>query len=180
VALVDDCDHTELSRFKWSAVKIGHTYYAQRHIHGANGKRTTIYLHRVILGLTGSKVLCDHINGEGLDNRRSNLRIASRAQNNVNKRPQEGGTSKWKGVCFDKGNGKWRTQIGIDGKTTHLGYFHEELAAAAAYDRAAIKFFGEFAKTNFVPSPRILSLEVVTQPDGALQVGLKITEELAA
>jgi hypothetical protein len=94
-------------------------------------------------------VFVDHINGNGLDNRKSNLRICTHQQNCENSRKRKKSFSKYKGVYWSKNAKKWVAQITIDGKSKHLGYFELEEDAAAAYDKAAVKYFGEFACLNF-------------------------------
>jgi hypothetical protein len=92
----------------------------------------------------GEKMI-DHINGDPADNRICNLRLAKSVDNARNRRKLEGATSSYKGVSWYKRKRKWVAQIGIDGRSTHLGYFHDELAAHMAYCEAAQKYFGEFA-----------------------------------
>jgi len=115
-----------------------------------NGKRKTrhLYLHRVIMNLDKSSLRVDHINGNGLDNRKANLRLATQAQNCQNCIGRKG-TSRYKGVSFDKSTGKWVAQIQVNKRKQHLGSFVDEIDAARRYDKAAVECFGEFAKTNF-------------------------------
>lgn len=106
-------------------------------------------MHRLILGLQlGDKRECDHRDGNGLNNQRSNLRVCTRAQNNRSGRKLRGGTSKYKGVCWHRHRHKWMSYIRLNGKQTFLGYFNLEADAARTYDVAALKYFGEFALTN--------------------------------
>ena len=86
--------------------------------------------------------------GDGLDNRRCNLRVCTRSQNNMNERPR-GGTSEFKGVSWDNAISKWRPRIKHNGKQCYLGIFTDEIDAALAYDEAARIYFGPFARANF-------------------------------
>jgi len=145
VALVDSCDYDELSKYKWHANKSTHTSYAQTNGVKENGLYTKKYMHRIILGLKKGEV-CDHINGDGLDNRRSNLRRATVSQNAVNKRPH--GSSKFKGVSWSKKDKRYVTYLQKEGVPTYLGSYTNEIDAAAAYNRAAIAVHGEFVRLN--------------------------------
>ena len=145
IVLVDDEDFEYLSQWKWHLLRQKEPYaqYAIRHI-WRNGKRTTISMHRQILE-TPKGMVSDHINGNGLDNRRENLRICSQSNNSMNRKPQKG-TSLYKGVTAD-GN-KWTARIKTLGKIYNLGTFNSEIEAARTYDSAAKKMFGEFARIN--------------------------------
>ena len=142
VALVDDADYDALMVRSWCYDK----GYAWAKIDGRKQS-----MHRWLLG--GPEGLeIDHINSNGCDNRRQNLRTATRAQNNHNRHrfPKNKRTSRFKGVCFhNKKDPPWRAQMTIDNKTVHIGYYDTEEKAARAYDAAAKKQFGEFAKPNF-------------------------------
>ena len=141
VALVDDADYDALSAVKWCSKKDGHTTYAISSIEGR-----TVLIHRLITAAPQG-VEVDHINGDGLDNRRDNLRLCSRKENQRNRRVQAH-SSQYKGVTWHTSHGKWRSQITIDGRNKHLGYFTAEIDAAHAYDEASVKYFGEFARGN--------------------------------
>ena len=145
VALVDDGDYDLVSRFKWLAAKAPRTWYARRVDYGA-GRKKNESMHRLILNAPPDKIV-DHINGNGLDNRRENLRLATKIQNNCNTRLRRDNRSGYKGV---KRNAlRWIARIRIDRKLIHLGSFATKEDAARAYDNAARQHFGEFAKLNF-------------------------------
>jgi hypothetical protein len=145
VAIVDDEDFEELNKVKWYAYKGGRTFYAVRSpIRG----KPVIRMHRVLLP---EARFVDHIDHDGLNNTRANLRAATSAQNSANSRkPQKPGHSKFKGVTKHP-HGKWQAQIKADGKYRYLGLFDTEEAAAKAYDDAAHRLFGEFACANDRP-----------------------------
>jgi hypothetical protein len=109
----------------------------------------SVYLHQILLE-TFCDTEIDHINGDKMDNRRCNLRFATHAQNNQNKGLRRDSTTGYKGVCFDKRSGKYIAYINANGKRTYLGYFKDKLSAAYAYDAAALKLHGEYARPNFM------------------------------
>ncbi len=148
-AIVDPEDFEELNAYKWHAAKGGHTFYAIRSIYN-KGHITTVKMHRQIINPPDGRVV-DHKNHEGLDNRKANLRPATRAQNcwNSINLPKKD-SSRYRGVRRDKDGDKWRAVISVNGKHVHLGYFTDENEAAKAYDAAAKKYRGEFAVLNFV------------------------------
>jgi len=148
-ALVDDDMYDELNQFKWQAGKQQNNFYARRGVWN-NKKCTTIRMHRHILKLTDSKIKCDHINHNSLDNQTLNLRACTNAENLRNSKSRVGSSSKYKGVSFYKPLNKWRAQIMADDKVTHLGYFKYELEAAQEYDKAAKKYHKEFAVINLI------------------------------
>ena len=94
-------------------------------------------------------MVVDHIDGNSLNNRRSNLRICTPRQNTANRAKTRNGTSRFKGVHFCTRDRKWRAQIGVDGARRFIGDFDDEVEAARAYDRKAAELFGEFAYLNF-------------------------------
>jgi len=145
-ALIDDDDYELVSRYKWYVQKVCYCYYAIAHSKTVNGKRTTLRMHRLITGVNiGTQV--DHINHDGLDNTRGNLRTCTQSENQQNKRSKNG-TSKYKGVHLRNGSKKWRSSIRVSKKLIDLGCFTSETEAAIAYNTAAIKYFGEFACLN--------------------------------
>ena len=147
VAIVDDEDFEYLNQFKWCAAKLSGIFYAVRNA-PKDGKRYQQLMHRVINKTPDSKQT-DHINGNGLDNRKSNLRTATTRQNKQNCASQKNTTSKHKGISWQASRNKWFVQIRIDtGKDVFLGRYSDETEAAKAYNIAAAKYFGEFAKLN--------------------------------
>jgi hypothetical protein len=107
-------------------------------------------MHRIIAAADDDTCI-DHINGDGLDNRRANLRPATRAQNAANRRPRAGGSSRFKGVHWSKADNRWVARIHSGGRDITLGRFLGEYDAARAYNRAAVRVYGEFAYLNPVP-----------------------------
>jgi hypothetical protein len=149
VALVDDEDFEELSKYSWHAVwnKTGNKFYAQ-HNYRVKNKTKTLRMHRLILGLTDPKIQCDHKDGNGLNNQRENLRKATNRQNQMNQKKRLNCSSKYTGVSWSTEKRKWRSYIRIDDKYKYLGYFDDEIEAAKAYNEAAEKRSGEFANLN--------------------------------
>ncbi len=144
MAMVSNLDFDRVNALKWNARKDTKNgrWYAER----ANG----VKMHRFILGLKmGDGTVVDHINGDGLDNRRENIRICSQSQNNRNRLPNKNSTSRFKGVSFKTEKGKWQAQISIEHKGIFIGYYDTEVEAAKAYDNAARKYHKEFAYLNF-------------------------------
>lgn len=147
VAIVDAADYEWLNQWKWSASENrSGTWYARRSL-GTRDEQHTLMMHRAILNVQ-SKLHVDHINGNGLDNRRFNLRLCTPAQNQYNRGICANNTSGFKGVYWVKGHEKWQAQIHVNGKHYHLGFFDTAEAAAYAYDTAALELHGEFAKLN--------------------------------
>lgn len=145
-AVIDAADYDRVSKSIWSVSRAKWTNYACRAVK-RGGKNVMIQMHREIMEpKEGQQV--DHINHNGLDNRRQNLRLCSNCQNSRNTRSRPG-TSVFKGVCFDKASRNWTAQITVNGKKKHLGNFREEVDAALAYDKAAKANFGAFSILNF-------------------------------
>lgn len=146
VALVDDEDYEYATRFKWVAHRAWGTWYCERTT-TINGRDVSFKLHRVLMNAPkGLEV--DHRNGDGLDNRRQNLRLATRIQNGFNRRKPKNNTSGYKGVTSAYG-GKWEASVSANKIRHHLGVHLTPEDAARAYDRAAKQLHGEFARLNF-------------------------------
>lgn len=149
VALVDDADVPLVSAHRWSLHTGGYAMSAVR----SGGSRRTIYMHRLIVGAPpgrerGDWIEVDHINGQKLDNRRANLRLARRRDNVVNKLSPNRRSGKFRGVERTRG-GLWRARIYRNGCLHHIGVFDTAENAARAYDAAAQTYFGCFAQLNF-------------------------------
>jgi hypothetical protein len=150
IALVDDEDYERINKHKWAALKKPNTYYARRTLSGGFPEQRHIKMHREIMGLLSADgMVVDHINGNGLDNRKINLRVCTQFQNMRNVPKQPGKSSIYKGVYWRKERHKWQVRIKINGKRIRLGHFDDEIKAARIYDEAANKYFGEFARLNF-------------------------------
>jgi len=148
VALVDDEDFDELNKFKWFARRDpkNDVWYAERH-KTFDGEQKTIRMPHQITDFKYRMV--DHINHNGLDNRRCNLRPCNYSQNNKNHRKRKDNTSGLIGVGWNKHVKKWRARIAKDKKKIFLGYFNDKEEAGRAVDKKALELFGEFAVLNF-------------------------------
>lgn len=150
-AIVDDEDYDKINSWKWYAHKDhkNGNFYAYRNETYASGKRKSVFMHREIF-CTSSEMKIDHINGNGLDNRKENLRECNSSQNGANIQiGRRNNKSGYKGVCFKNRPKKWVAQITYRKKVYALGYYDNPIDAAKAYDKAAIRLHGEFAITNF-------------------------------
>lgn len=146
-AIVDDADFDWLSQWKWYAqVNESGGFYAARR----ESRTKLIYMHRLI-NKTADGFVTDHRDGNGLNNRRGNLRTATQLQNMMNRRGKKRGTSKFKGVCLSVGSNKskvWAASIRIEGKLKFLGRFATEEEAGAAYAAAAKTHYGDFSNAQ--------------------------------
>ena len=151
IAIIDAID-SDLTEYRWSAGlngRDGAKAYAKRNHLVGETQRNVLHMHRVIVSRILGRALektdiCDHVNGNTLDNRRCNLRIATASQNIMNRPPRSGTASGLKGVSFDKRYGTWRASIKANGKTRHLGSFRDPHEAHAAYMAVARELHGEF------------------------------------
>lgn len=147
---IDDEDAALLTSRRWYAVRRGSRLYAESASH------PQILMHRLILGEACKGSVVDHINGDGLDNRRVNLRVCTQRENARNRLAVRG----LRGVSWRPAYGTWRARIMVDRKEIHLGSFETEREAAHAYNAAASEHFGKFAKLNiFGPAPAAESSE---------------------
>ncbi len=145
VAMVDDADFEQVNRYRWCLSKDVRSSYAMRR-RGNTRER----MHRFILGLSsGNGLEVDHIDDNGLNNQKSNLRICSRSENKRRARKRSDSQSPYKGVRPPRKGHRWEASIEAKGKRLHLGSFTTAEEAAHAYDRVAIKLFGKFARLNF-------------------------------
>ena len=141
-ATVDARDYRRLARDRWFAVRQEGRYYARRNTEGG-----VAYMHREIMRAPAGMVV-DHRNNNGTSNCRANLRVCTQQENSYNSRPH-GSTSRFKGVSYIADLNVWQAAICTEHKTWPIGYFDDEIEAAKAYDREALRRFGPFAWLNF-------------------------------
>lgn len=152
VTTIDDKDESLVSGYKWYAdfdKKLG-KYYAKTTIR-VNGKRVSLRLHRLIKDAQVGEVV-DHINGDTLDNRSSNLRKCTQSDNVKNRSINKNSGSGYKGVVWHSQAKKWQSRISFKKKYLSLGLFEDKKQAALAYNEAAKTYYGEFAKFNLITS----------------------------
>jgi hypothetical protein len=149
-AKVDPADYKRLRRYEWFSIKGTGNFYAARRVKGTKGARfSIIYMHRELIEVRDG-LLVDHVNQDSMDNRRTNLRAATRAQNVRNRKKfAKSSGSEYKGIYWDRNQKRWIARIMLERKKIYLGCFRNEVEAARAYDRAARKYHGEFASLNF-------------------------------
>jgi hypothetical protein len=150
-AVVDDEDYERVNMYSWYAHKDKKrgTFYASRGARKNEGKKTTIRMHNEVMGKLMPGMEIDHKSGDGLDNRRKNLRVCTHSQNTANKRKGVSNRSGFKGVSWHAGANKWESSIRRNNKEKYLGHFNCVVKAAQAYDAAAVDIFGEYACLNF-------------------------------
>jgi hypothetical protein len=145
-AIVDDEDFEYLNQWKWYAKHNKYTYYAMRD-ERINKIKNTVRMHRLILDVPQG-LFIDHINHNGFDNRKENLRICTHSQNSMNCKKRENSFSIYKGVTFNKILNNWRATITLNNKQIQIGGFSIAEEAAMAYNQKAVELFGEFAYLN--------------------------------
>jgi len=144
ITIVDDEDYEYLNQWKWYLLKSHTNYYA---IRTQRPENKLLQLHRIVMKAKKGEII-DHINGNKLDNRKSNLRICTQAQNNQNRKISKLNKSGYNGVSWSIRNKKWVAQIACENKKIHIGYYIDPIDAAKAFNNAAQKYHGEFAKLN--------------------------------
>lgn len=146
VATVDDDDFDRIAAHKWTLSKAGSTFYALTSVCLARGKHVTVYMHRMVMNYSGP-LMIDHANRDGLDNRRKNLRTATRGQNSMNRGPKKRGISRFVGVSRQDGENRAKPWFATVARK-RIGYFATEEEAAVARDRAALAVYGDFVRSN--------------------------------
>lgn len=149
IALIDDEDAARVLQFKWEYMLNARSKrgYAKRKVK-RNGKNHSVYLHRFLLNAPPG-IQVDHINGNGLDNQKSNLRLATHGQNQFNSRKRVDSQNKYKGIYHDNQRGTYVARLKAKGYDISLGGFKTAIEAARAYDELARAYHGEFARLNF-------------------------------
>jgi len=160
VAIVDAEDYERLNEDKWYAIKTPYTYYA-----GRTSRRKHIRMHREIMRAP-RHLVCDHRDHNGLDNRKSNLRLCTQGQNLQNRRGSRGKTSRHKGVYYCRRDKVFGASICLNSKRYRLGYFKNEDDVGRAYDKKVIELFGEFAFLNFPDLATVAVAKAVADQGG--------------
>lgn len=162
-ALVDDEDYEFLMQWKWQAHndlpkkyrgnEIDRWYVWRSQWNKQTKQQDIIRMHRLIMSAPKDKIV-DHIDGNGLNNVRTNLRLCTQAENNRNRRKFvcSSNRSKFKGVTFEKRSNRspWKARIKVNGKDLYLGHFASQSDAARAYNIAAMKYHGIYANLNII------------------------------
>lgn len=149
---VDDEDYYWLSQWNWCTAKIKNKVYVRRSKKKGvlkSGVKYEVFLHRVVMKCTDSNLVVDHIDNNSLNNKKSNLRICTKAENNRNTSSHKNSTSKYLGVTYDKTRKKWNAQLMVNGKRVLTKRYTTEIEAAKAYDIAAAEHAGQYANLNF-------------------------------
>jgi hypothetical protein len=150
--MVDDEDYEKVILYYWYGMKesYGRIYaFTTADYNKLTGKRKTIRMHRLIMGVTDRKIQIDHIDRNGLNNQKDNLRLCNHSQNQQNKIKRNNCSSQYKGVSRPKDRKNWKVEIYFNGNYLRIGTFKSEEEAAKAYDEKAKELHGEFALLNF-------------------------------
>jgi hypothetical protein len=142
--VVDDVDFEWLNQWRWTVRAARQTFYARRK-QREDGRQIDVRMHRLIMGVTDPAIQVDHEDGNGLNNQRSNLRIATHGQNQQNRGVQSNNQLGVKGVYVVRKTGRYAARIGVDGRYIGLGSYLTVEEAARAYEEAALQYHGEFA-----------------------------------
>ncbi len=146
-ALVDDEDYANLNQFRWQVNgkgKPGNSFYAVRGINGQGQDAPTVRMHREIMEAKKGQIV-DHIDGNSLNNQRSNLRFCTTRENALNSKHRINNTSGYRGVSWNKQIEKWSVDLWYYGKKVHMGYFIDKERAVDAYKKAAKEHYGKFS-----------------------------------
>lgn len=150
IVKIDESEYNKLIKHKWYLEKSNNNFYAYTTIK-INSVKKNFKMHRLIMGLNfGDGLIVDHINHNGLDNTKENLRLATKSQNGQNSKSQKNSSSKYLGVSYYKRDNLWTAQIKVENKKLHLGRFLSEQKAAECYNIAANKYYKEFANLNII------------------------------
>lgn len=149
-AIVDDEDYDRLSQWRWNISTCNGGVYPTRgeRIEGTKPQRRRVVRMHVEIMNPPAGMLVDHINGDTLDNRRCNLRVCTKGQNQMNMRRNSRNTSGYRGVHWNKKNKKWTAIIRVANRKHYLGLFESVEAAATAYAEASRKYHGEFGRPD--------------------------------
>jgi len=150
-AFIDVEDIEKVSSYRWFPKRSADSLFYAHFVmpRDSNGKQLHPSMHRIVMGLGPTDPDVDHIDGNGLNNQKSNLRPCTTSQNQANRYRKADSSSQFRGVTWSKAGMKWQAGIKVQGKSIHLGLFRDEFDAARAYDIAALEAFGEFASLNF-------------------------------
>jgi len=147
-AIVDDDTFDSISKFKWYLSALGYAIGGEK----TKDKKAFIKMHRFIMGVDDPKIIIDHIDGDKLNNQKSNLRVATPAQNMHNSKKREGTKNRYKGVTYLPKLNLWQSRCRMNGLDIFLGHYKSEIAAAYAYNKKAIEL-SEFSRVNYLPLP---------------------------
>jgi|LakMenEpi03Aug12_release.lakeMendotaPanAssembly.Ray.scaffolds.fasta_scaffold591655_1 hypothetical protein len=151
-ALVDDDDYYWLSQWNWFAVEIKNTWYARRSKKKGilrSNEKYEIYLHRIVMRCSDIDFVIDHLDKNGLNNQKENLRICTKSENNKHTSSHKNSSSQYLGVSYDKNRNKWSANLMNNGKRILFKRYNTEIEAAKAYDITAKTQFGVYANLNF-------------------------------